>query len=67
MHAAIHQRLWLARAHREHDLAQAARARLLRPHRAGPDRPVRARVGRSIIRLGERLAAEPHLEPARPR
>ncbi len=67
MHATIDQRLWLAQAHREHDLAHAARVRLLRADRAGSGRPVRARVGRSIIRLGERLAAEPHLEPARPR
>lgn len=67
MHAAIDQRLLLARAHREHDLAQAARARSLRADRADSGRPVRARVGHSIIRLGERLAAEPHLEPARPR
>ncbi|MEI8333479.1 MAG: hypothetical protein WCH74_06460 [Chloroflexota bacterium] len=29
--------------------------------------PVRARLGRSIVRLGERIAAEPALSPARPR
>jgi hypothetical protein len=29
--------------------------------------PMRARLGRSIVRLGERIAAEPVLTPARSR
>ena len=37
------------------------------PH-VGRTRPsVRARLGRSIVRLGERIAAEPVLTPVRPR
>ena len=37
-------------------------------HQAGRTRqPLRARLGRSIVRLGERIAAEPDFSPARPR
>jgi hypothetical protein len=36
-----------------------------RPGRTRP--PLRARIGRSIVRLGERIAAEPVLAPVRPR
>ncbi len=67
MNASTELRLRHAQALRQGDLKAAANARLLRAHRAHQARPIRARIGRSIIRLGERLAAEPHLEPARPR
>ena len=44
--------------------AESAAMRLLdRP----PRRSVRQRVGRSMVRIGARLAAEPSLEPARSR
>ena len=67
MYASTELRLRNAQALRQGDLKAAANARLLRAHRAVQARPIRARFGRSIIRIGERLAAEPHLEPAPPR
>jgi hypothetical protein len=67
MNATTELRLRHAQALRQGDLQAAANARLLRAHRAGEARPIRARIGRSIIRIGERLASEPHLEPVRPR
>jgi hypothetical protein len=60
-------RLRIARDRRQGDLKAAANERLLRAHRAREARPIRARIGRSVIRIGERLAAEPNLEPVRPR
>jgi hypothetical protein len=36
-----------------------------RPGRTRP--PLRARIGRSIVRIGERIAADPVLSPARTR
>jgi hypothetical protein len=67
MYAASTLRLRLAHDRRQGDLKAAATARLLRAHRATEPIPIRTRIGRSIIRLGERLASEPSLEPARPR
>jgi hypothetical protein len=60
-------RLLLAQQYRKRDLADAANARRLRSESAASDQPIRARIGRSIIRIGERLAEESNLEPARPR
>lgn len=60
-------RLRLARALREADHRSAHDARLAR-RAAGahpPRSPLRRTLGRSLVRLGERLAAEPPLEPAR--
>ncbi len=58
-------RLYLAKHYRDHDLRSAADARQLRDR--SPERPgARARIGHSIIRLGERLANESPLEPAGP-
>ena len=37
------------------------------PHVGRTRPPVRARLGRSIVRLGQRIAAEPVLAPVRPR
>ncbi len=67
MNAQAEYRLRLAHAHRERDLARAANARAVRERLAARRPPLRRIVGRSIIRLGERLASEPSLEPARPR
>jgi hypothetical protein len=60
-------RLLLAQQYRERDLSDAANARSARFEHAAADLAIRARIGRSIIRIGERLAAESNLEPARPR
>lgn len=43
--------------------AEAEAERLLGP----PRRPIRQRLGRSIVRIGERLAAEPPRRPVRSR
>jgi hypothetical protein len=47
--------LELARQRREQEIAEAARARALPP----AANPLRQAVGRSMIRIGARLAAEP--------
>jgi len=44
----------------------AANARLARPV-AEPRTSIRRSVGHQIIRIGERLAEEPHFQPARSR
>lgn len=61
-------RLRLAQEHRARQIAEAAEHRLGRTGSANP-RSVRRSVGRSLIRLGHTLAAEPEptLQPARPR
>jgi hypothetical protein len=66
MHAASDLRLTLAHAHRRSDLKAAANARLLRAHGAGRT-TFRVRLGRTVVRLGERLASEPLATSARPR
>jgi hypothetical protein len=67
MSASIRLRLDRAQQYRRDDLAAAANARLIRSIRADQGTAIRARIGRRIIRLGERLAAEPDLVPVRPR
>jgi len=66
MNANAHLRLRLAneRIARMHRQAADER-RALRAPRTRPS--LRRRVGRSIISIGERLASEPNLEPARAR
>jgi hypothetical protein len=68
--------LRLSQVHADHAArrAEAARQRLGRAARAhGPRNPLRRTIGRSLIRLGHALAAEaveaaePTLQPARPR
>jgi hypothetical protein len=56
--------LFLANEARERDIRAAAEARRV-PRRA--NRPVRQRVGQSIVRLGVRLAGEQPFELARSR
>jgi hypothetical protein len=46
------------------EVVAAANARLARPRR---NPSFRRSVGHQIIRIGERLAQEPHLQPARSR
>ena len=48
-------------------IREASDARLIASRTSVPTRSVRRTVGHSIIRIGERLAAEPHFQPARPR
>jgi len=48
-------------------IREASVARVIASRATVPTRSVRRTVGHSIIRIGERLAAEPHLQPARPR
>jgi hypothetical protein len=62
--------LRLAQEHRARQIAEAAEHRLGLVARAQADRSsVRRTVGRSLIRLGHALAAEPEptLQPVRPR
>ena len=60
-------RLIEAQSYRQRDIDAATFARILRDGRVDGTRSIRVRIGRSIIRLGERLASEPSLRPARPR
>jgi hypothetical protein len=59
--------LQFARQRRANDLRAAANARLVgRPER--PDRqPIRRAIGRRIIAIGARVAADPSIQPARSR
>jgi len=54
--------LYLAKARREDELREAEDIRRL-PRQPRPS--VRRSVGQSLVRLGERLAGEPNLKPAR--
>ena len=57
-------RLSLALQQREHQAREASRARLAP---SGRPRRFRSAVGLGLVKLGQRLAAEPSLQPARPR
>jgi hypothetical protein len=55
-------------ADRARERTHPTRRTWMEAQQAGHTRPhLRARLGRSIVRLGERIAAEPVLAPARPR
>jgi hypothetical protein len=54
--------LYLANERREREVREAARERSV-PRRPRPS--FRWSVGQSLVRVGERLAGEAHLEPAR--
>ncbi len=58
--------LLIAHEMRRRDIDDAVRARSLR-RAAVPSQPLRRAIGRSIIRIGERVAAEPSFQPARSR
>jgi len=58
--------VWIAQEIRRWQIAEASRARSAR-RQPMPRQPIRRSVGRSIVRIGERVAAEPSFEPARPR
>ena len=55
--------LQLARERQERLIAEAAQARLVEPRPS----TIRRFVGRRVIAVGQRIAAEPHLELARSR
>jgi hypothetical protein len=61
--------VWIAREIRRWQIAEATGTRTARSARPGaptqPRPPIRRAVGRSIIAIGERVAAEPSFRPAR--
>jgi len=56
--------LWLIQGRRDEEIREAAMARLIAPRRP---RPIRRALGHSMIKIGERLAAENSLSAARSR
>ena len=67
MFATADQRLRLANDRIDRLHRQAAEARLAEKARRRLRLPLRQRAARQLIQLGERLAAEPSLTPARSR
>lgn len=67
MFASADQRLRLARERMARDQRDAAQARLAHQARRRHRLSLRLRASRRLIQLGERLAAEPTLTPARSR
>jgi hypothetical protein len=63
MQSQIQSALFVARDQRERDIAQAAIERRF----ASPRPSIRRFVGRRVIAVGQRIAAEPSLELARSR
>jgi hypothetical protein len=61
MHTKTEFELRIARERVEREIETAARTRLV----ASPDTSFRRSIGRTFIRIGSRLAAEPSLELAR--
>jgi len=57
-------RLELALELRERQAREVARLREVPP---GPPNRIQVAVGLTLVRLGQRLAAEPSFQPARPR
>ena len=55
--------LQLAHERQERLIAEAAQSRLVEPRPS----PIRRFVGRRVIAVGQRIAAEPHFELARSR
>ena len=56
--------LWLIQGRRDEEIREAAMARLIAPRRP---RPIRRALGHSMIKIGQRLAAENSLSAARSR
>jgi hypothetical protein len=67
MHASTQLRLRLANDRIARDHRQAAEERLADQARRRHRLPLRQRASRQLIQLGERLATEPTLTPARSR
>jgi hypothetical protein len=67
MKAEAQIQLQFARERRANDLRAAANARLFARSGRPERQPVRRVLGRRIIAIGARVAAEPSIQPARPR
>jgi hypothetical protein len=68
MKAEAEIQLQFARERRSNDLQAAANARLIgRSDRREARQPLRRALGRRIIAIGARLAADPSIQPARSR
>lgn len=67
MKAQARYRLRIAHEIRRRDIADAAATHSVRDAARRPSQPIRRALGRSIMRIGERLAAEPSIRPARSR
>jgi hypothetical protein len=67
MQATTHYRLRLAQEIRANDIKAAADARRAFPEDPALRQPFRRALGRRIIAIGNRLAADPSLAPARSR
>ena len=59
--------VWIANEIRRWQMAEAASTRRARRTSVPRPQPIRRAIGRSIIRIGERVAAEPSFRPARSR
>jgi hypothetical protein len=59
--------VWIANQIRRREMAEAAWVRSARQTSQPRPQPIRRAIGRSIIRIGERVAAEPSFRPARSR
>ena len=59
-------RMYIARSHRAQQISEAARERQFHAAiRSGSSNSFRRSIGRSIIRIGERMAAESAMSSAR--
>jgi hypothetical protein len=68
MKAEVRTMLQLARERRASDIQAAANARLFgRSTERSARQPIRRTLGRRIIAIGARVAAEPSIQPARSR
>lgn len=67
MKAQVGYQLQYARDRHANDLQAAANARLIGRSARSHPQPIRRAVGRLIIAIGARVAAEPSVQPARSR
>ena len=67
MKAEVQTTLQLARLRRASDIQAAANARLFARSDRAERQPIRRVLGRRIIAIGARVAAEPTIQPARTR
>jgi hypothetical protein len=67
MKAEAQVQLQFARERRANDLQAAANARLVGRSNRSERQPIRRALGRRIIAIGARVAAEPSIQPARSR
>jgi hypothetical protein len=67
MKAEVEYQLQYAKDRHANDLQAAANARLIGRSVRSEPQPIRRAIGRRIIAIGARLAAEPSVQPARSR